>query len=81
MQKTTYSYTREHLSSILDQISNDAEIFCIHRKNGQEVIMLDKSDYTSLVETAYILRSPKNAKELFKALEESENNLGEKIDL
>lgn len=81
MQKTTYSYTREHLSSILDRVSNNAEVFCIHRKNGQEVIMLDKDDYNSLVETAYLLRSPKNAQELLKALEESDNNLGEKIDL
>jgi antitoxin YefM len=81
MQKTTYSYTREHFSSILDRISNDSEVFCIHRKKGQEIIMLDKSDYDSLAETAYLLRSPKNAQELFKALEESENNLGKKIEL
>lgn len=81
MQKTTYSYTREHLSSILDRISNDSEVFCIYRKKGQEIIMLDKSDYDSLAETAYLLRSPKNAQELFQALEESKNNLGEKIDL
>jgi antitoxin YefM len=81
MQKTTYSYTRAHFSSILDRVSNNGEVFCIHRKNGQEVIMLDKDDYNSLLETSYLLRSPKNAQELFKALEESENNLGEKIDL
>jgi antitoxin YefM len=81
MQKASYSYTREHLSTILDQVCNDSEVFCIQRKNGQEIIMLDRADYNSLVETSYLLRSPKNAEEIFKALEESKKNLGEKIDL
>jgi PHD/YefM family antitoxin component YafN of YafNO toxin-antitoxin module len=34
----------------------------------------------SLVETAYLLRSPKNAQELFKALAESKQNIGKKVE-
>jgi antitoxin YefM len=34
--------------------------------------MLDEQDYNSLVETAYLLRSPKNAKRLIEARNRSE---------
>jgi antitoxin YefM len=81
MEKVTYSYTRQHLSAILDQINNNSEVFCIERRNRKEVVMLEKGYYDSLLETAYLLKSPKNASELFKALDESKQNLGKKIDL
>lgn len=81
MEKVTYSYTRQHLSNILDQISNNSEIFCIERKSGKKVVMVEKEYYDSLLETAYLLNSPKNANELFKALAEAKQNLGKKIDL
>ncbi|WP_250311152.1 type II toxin-antitoxin system Phd/YefM family antitoxin [Rickettsia endosymbiont of Oedothorax gibbosus] len=80
MERVTYSYTRQHLNTILDQIADNTEVFCIHRKNGKEVVMLEKDHYDSLVETAYLLRSPKNAQELFKALAESKQNIGKKVE-
>jgi PHD/YefM family antitoxin component YafN of YafNO toxin-antitoxin module len=45
MEKVTYSYTRQHLNTILDQITDNAEVFYIHRKNGKEVVMLEKDYY------------------------------------
>jgi len=81
MEKVSYSYTRQHLSSILNQITDDAETFCIERKNGKKIIMVDKDDYDSLLETSYLLKSPANTKELMKAIDEAHKNIGKKIDL
>ena len=80
MEKVSYSYTRQHLSDILNQINEDAEVYCIKRQNGKQVIMLDKEDYDSLLETNYLLKSPNNAKELEKGLEEAKKMEGRKID-
>ena len=80
MEKVSYSYTRQHLNSILNEITEDSEIYCIDRKNGKQVIMLDKDDYDSLVETTYLLKSPSTAKELFKGLKEATEYIGAKID-
>lgn len=81
MEKVSYSYTRAHLSTILDKIVNNSEVYCIKRKKDREIIMMDKSDYDSMLETAYLFKSPKNAKMLLKGLEESNSNIGKKIEL
>lgn len=80
MEKVSYSYTRQHLSDILNQITEDSEVYCIKRQNGKQVIMLDKEDYDSLLETNYLLKSPNNTKELTKGLEEAKKMEGRKID-
>ena len=81
MEKVSYSYTRAHLSTILDKIVNNSEVYCIKRKKDREIIMMDKSNYDSMLETAYLFKSPKNAKMLLKGLEESNSNIGKKIEL
>ena len=81
MEKVSYSYTRAHLSTILDKIVNNSEVYCIKRKKDREIIMMDKSDHDSMLETAYLFKSPKNAKMLLKGLEESNSNIGKKIEL
>lgn len=80
MEKVSYSYTRQNLSTIINQILDNSEVFCIERKNGKQVVMIDKDDYDSLLETAYLLKSPANNKELFKGLEEANKNIGAKVD-
>lgn len=80
MEKVSYSYTRQHLNSILNQITEDSEVYCIDRKNGKQVIMLDKDDYDSLIENTYLLKSPSNAKELFKGLKEATELIGTEVD-
>lgn len=80
MKKVSYSYTRQHLNSILNGITEDSEVYCIDRKNGNQVIMVDKDEYDSLIETTYLLKSPSNAKELFEGLKEATELIGAKID-
>lgn len=36
MEKVSYSYTRQHLNSILNEITEDSEVYCIDRKNWKE---------------------------------------------
>ncbi len=64
MKQYTYTKTRENLRSILNQVCADHEPVRVTRRRGDNVIMISEEDYGSLVETAYLLRSPRNAERL-----------------
>ena len=72
MKEYSYTESRQNLKSVISDAAINHEVVRIKNRNGQPVIMLDEQDYNSLVETAYLLRSPKNAKRLIEARYRSE---------
>ena len=66
-----YTNARNGLASLLDRVSENSEIVIINRRNKPDVALISKEELDSLLETVYLLRSPANAKDLFKAIEES----------
>lgn len=81
MEITSYSNFRQNLKSFLDKVFINKEPLFITRSNGEDVVVLSKSDYESMQETFYLLKSPKNAERLMKGLEEYENNKGQERSL
>lgn len=81
MGKITYSYARQNLSSVLDNIIDDAEIYYIKRPRGKEVAMINASELRSLLETAYLLSTPANTESLLRGIEQAKNKEGKEIDL
>lgn len=68
----TYTHARNSLASLLERVSNNKEIVLIERRNKPDVALISQDELNSLLETVYLLRSPANAEELFKAIEESQ---------
>lgn len=66
--QTTYSNARENLASLLEQVAVNREIVIINRRGFEDVAMVTASELSSLLETVHLLRSPKNAERLLKAL-------------
>jgi len=66
---TTYSKARQNLSKLLDEVTKNQETVVIKRRRGESVVMMSEKNASSLLETAYLLRSPRNAKRLLSALE------------
>lgn len=64
----TYTQARANLAKLLDEVSLNKEVVIINRKNAENVALVSESELSSLLETAHLLRSPKNAKRLLKAL-------------
>ncbi len=69
MDAITYSTARAKLASTMDRVCNDHEALIITRNGEQSVVMLSLEDFQSLEETAYLLRSPANARRLLAAVE------------
>jgi antitoxin YefM len=68
--KTTVSYTelRKKLKSAFDHVCRRRKPMYVTRRNGDNVVIISEDDFESLEETAYLLRSPANAKRLLEAL-------------
>jgi antitoxin YefM len=67
MDTTTYTTLQANLASAMDCVCNDHEPLIITRNGEQSVAMLSLEDYKSLAETAYLLRTPANAKRFLSA--------------
>lgn len=83
MNAITYTAARENLASTMDQVCNDRNPVIITRKREQAVVMISLEDYEALEETAYLLRSPANAKRLIASIEAAEQGVvvAKNIDL
>lgn len=66
--QTTYTQARAGLAKLLDQVTQNREVVIIQRRGEEEVAMIAASELESLMETAYLLRSPANAERLITAL-------------
>ena len=69
MKSITYTAARENLASTINRVCEDQAPIVITRNRDQAVVMLSLSEYESLQETAYLLRSPANAKRLLESLD------------
>ena len=68
MTETTYTNLRQSLASVLDRVANDHEVVIVSRKGEKRVAMVPADELAGLIETAHLLRSPKNARRLLTAL-------------
>jgi antitoxin YefM len=67
--RTTYTQARANLASLCDRVAETREPYVIERRNGENVAIISEAELNSLLETAHLLRSPKNAARLAAALE------------
>jgi len=70
--ETTYTELRHELASFLNRVTDDQEIVVVRRRNAPDVALIPASELAGLMETAHLLRSPRNAKRLVSALRRAE---------
>ena len=81
MKTMSYTESRAHYAEVLDSVTNDREEVVITRAGHEPVVIVSLEDYESLRETAYLMRSPANARRLLDAMERQEAGRGEAHDL
>lgn len=72
MKAITYTAARENLAATMDAVCADRDPVIITRNREQAVVMISLDDYESLQETAYLMRSPANAKRLIVSIAAAE---------
>jgi antitoxin YefM len=76
MDAITYTEARQNLAQTIQRVCRDHDPVIITRKREDSVVMISLEDYDSLTETAYLLKSPKNARRLLAAVGELEQGKG-----
>lgn len=67
--ETTYTAAREQLKALMDRVVADREVVMVRRRQGGDVAIVAAEELEGLLETAHLLRSPRNAARLLAALE------------
>jgi antitoxin YefM len=81
MDAIPYSHARSRLAKMMEKVCDDHAPVIITRKNHRSVVLLSLEDYQALEETAYLLRSPKNARRLLESVAELESGGGTEQEL
>ncbi|RLC62549.1 MAG: prevent-host-death protein [Chloroflexi bacterium] len=66
--ETTYTHARANLAALWDRVTNDREVVVVKRRGAEPIAMIAADELAGLLETAHLLRSPRNAERLLTAL-------------
>lgn len=79
--KASYSRARQNLASIWNEVESSREPAILERRGHEDMALVPAEELSSLRETAYLLRSPKNAARLLAALVRSQKGTTEPVEL
>lgn len=81
MKTMSYTESRAKYAEVLNAVVEDREEVVITRAGHDPVVIVALADFESMRETAYLMRSPANARRLLDAMERLEAGDGEPRDL
>ena len=76
-----FSEAQKNFKSVIDTVANDKNCTFIIRRDTEDVVIMSKSYYDSLMETVYLLRSAANAQHLQEAIAEYQAGKTQEHDL
>jgi antitoxin YefM len=81
MDAISYTTARAKLATTMDRVCESHEPVIITRSGEPSVVMISLADFNAIEETAYLLRSPRNARRLIEAITELEGGRGTEREL
>ena len=81
MDAISYSEARENLKAVIDEVVASRAPIAITRQRGEGAVLVSASEWASIEETLYLLRSPANARELLASIAELDAGKGEEHEL
>ena len=81
MDAISYTVARANLAKTMEKVCRDHDPVIITRKREAAVVMISLEDFHAMEETAYLLRTPANARRLLESIAELEAGKGVERDL
>ena len=79
IRETSYSQARQRLAMLMDQVTDSREPVLIRRRGKEPVALVAAEELAGWIETAYLLRSPENARRLREASDRAASGAGEPL--
>ena len=70
MDSVSYSYARQNMAKIMQQVCDDGEPVIITAPK-RKVVMISLDDYNAMAETDYLLSNPANAEHIRESLKQA----------
>lgn len=74
--RTSYTEARANFATLCNRAIENREVIMINRRGAEDVALLAANELSSLLETAHLLRSPRNARRLLAALDRAKAKKG-----
>lgn len=68
MRVISFSDARSQFKRVIDEVVADCDATLIHRRDGENAVLISEATYNSLMETMHLLSSPANAQRLLEAI-------------
>lgn len=68
MAAVSFEKARKNLKQVLNQVHENNETMTIVRDNGRNAVIMPEQEYNQLMETMYLLQSPKNAERILESV-------------
>ena len=81
LTETSYTSLRQNLATVLSSVADDQEIVIVRRKGAKDVALVPAAELARLMETAHLLRSPRNARRLLSALRRAKLEQGKPVTI
>ena len=81
MDAMSYTAARANLAQTMNRVCANHEPMIITRNGEPSVVMVSLDDFKALEETAYLLRSPRNARRLMDAINSLNIGQGQEHEL
>ena len=72
--ETTYTAARANFASLCDDVASGRDAVIIRRRGARDVALVAADELRGLMETAHLLRSPRNARRLLAALTRAQSH-------
>ncbi|MDZ7847038.1 MAG: type II toxin-antitoxin system Phd/YefM family antitoxin [Owenweeksia sp.] len=76
MEITNLTDFRRNMKAFFEKVFSLKQPLFIARPRGEDMVLMSKSEYESMQETFYLLRSPKDAERLRKAIDQDKAGKG-----
>jgi antitoxin YefM len=70
MRVVNFTDARNNLKRVIDDVIDDADFTVIARRDAPDAVLMSLDTFNSIMETAYLLKSPANAEWLARGVEQ-----------